>query len=214
MRNLEQQLPSRGITGKNLLSAFAEVPREKFVAPALEQLAYADRPLSIGFGQTISQPYIVALTIDKMELQPGNEVLEIGTGSGYSAAVLSRVCASVVSVERLPELAHTATERLARLGYSNVTVICGDGTQGCPNHAPYDAIAVAAGGPQVPRALREQLKVGGRLVIPVGGAEEQSLVRVRRLSPTEFRQEQICKVRFVPLIGQQGWPEESDRSAP
>lgn len=214
MRNLEQQLTSRGITGKNLLSAFAEVPREKFVAPALEQLAYADRPLSIGFGQTISQPYIVALTIDKMELQPGDEVLEIGTGSGYSAAVLSRVCAWVVSVERLPELAHTATERLARLGYSNVTVICGDGTQGCPNHAPYDAIAVAAGGPQVPRALREQLKVGGRLVIPVGGAEEQSLVRVRRLSPTEFRQEQICKVRFVPLIGQQGWPEESDRSAP
>lgn len=214
MRNLEQQLTSRGITGKNLLSAFAEVPREKFVAPALEQLAYADRPLSIGFGQTISQPYIVALAIDKMELQPGDEVLEIGTGSGYSAAVLSRVCASVVSVERLPELAHTATERLARLGYSNVTVICGDGTQGCPNHAPYDAIAVAAGGPQVPRALRGQLKVGGRLVIPVGAAEGQSLVRVRRLSPTEFRQEQICKVRFVPLIGEQGWPEESDRSAP
>ncbi len=213
MRNLKQQLTGRGITGKNLLSAFAEVPREKFVDPALEQLAYADRPLSIGFGQTISQPYIVALTIDKMELQPGDEVLEIGTGSGYSAAVLSRLCASVISVERLPELAHTATERLARLGYSNVTVICADGTQGYPHHAPYDAIAVAAGGPEVPRALREQLKIGGRLVIPVGAAEEQSLVRVRRLSPMEFRQEQICKVRFVPLIGQQGWPEESDRPA-
>ncbi len=207
MRILEKQLRKHGITDSSVLEAFAQVPREEFVDPSLRQLAHADRPLSIGYGQTISQPYIVALTLEKMALQPDDRVLEIGTGSGYAAALLSRLCASVVTVERLPELARTAQDRLARLGHDNVIVVCADGTQGYEPGAPYDAIGVAAGGPEVPSALCSQLKVGGRLVLPVGGQEEQALLRVTRLGSSNFHEERICRVRFVPLIGQQGWPE-------
>jgi protein-L-isoaspartate(D-aspartate) O-methyltransferase len=147
----------------------------------------------------------VALTVDKLRIAPDEKVLEVGTGSGYAAAILSRLAAQVITVERLPELAHSARQRLQALGYNNVTVICADGTQGYPVAAPYDAIAVAAGGPQVPPSLKEQLAVKGRLVIPVGEEDEQTLVRVTRVDAETFHQEQLCKVRFVPLVGQEGW---------
>ena len=212
MEILEKQLRKHGIRDSRVLAAFSQVPREEFVDPSLRELAHADRPLSIGYGQTISQPYIVALTLEKMALRPDDRVLEIGTGSGYAAALLSRLCATVVTVERLPELAQSAQDRLAGLGYDNVIVVCADGTQGYEPAAPYDAIGVAAGGPEIPSALRSQLKIGGRLVLPVGGQEEQILVRVTRLGISNFHEERICKVRFVPLIGQQGWPEPIEGS--
>lgn len=207
MKTLQQQLQGRGITDPRLLAAFAEVPREAFVDPELRELAYADRPLGIGHGQTISQPYIVALTIEKMELEAGHRALEIGAGSGYAAAIMSRLCRSVVTVERLPELADSARERLARLGFTNVSVICADGTEGYEPGAPYDAIGVAAAGPEVPSALRAQLAVGGRLVMPVGERKEQVLIRLTRVEKTRFQKERICKVRFVHLIGEQGWSD-------
>jgi protein-L-isoaspartate(D-aspartate) O-methyltransferase len=175
-RMVRKQLKGRGLTDPRLLEAFAEVPREQFVPPSLKQWAHTDRPLGIECGQTISQPYIVALTVDKLGLQGPEKVLEIGTGSGYAAAILSRLAASVVSVERLPELAESARERLQKLGYHNVRVVCADGTLGYAPEAPYEAIAVAAGGPVVPESLKEQLAMGGRLVIPVGDEEEQVLL--------------------------------------
>lgn len=202
---VRKHLQGRGLTSPRLLQAFCRVPREEFVPAGLREWAYADRPLSIGSGQTISQPYIVALTVDKLGLSPDEKVLEIGTGSGYAAAILSLMAARVVSVERLPELADSARERLQRLGYRNVQVVCGDGTQGYLPEAPYDGIAVAAGGPRVPTSLKEQLALGGRLVIPVGGQQEQSLLRVTRTGDNSFEQETVCKVRFVPLLGEDGW---------
>ena len=174
----------------------------------LAEFAYDDAPLPIGDGQTISQPYIVAVTIEALELRGGERVLEIGTGSGYAAAVLSRIAKEVYTVERLESLAARGARRLARLGYDNVHVLCGDGSLGWPEHAPYDAIAVAAGGPEVPEALLAQLALGGRLVIPVGPDESsQMLVRVTRESDGALPQEALADVRFVPLIGEQGWPE-------
>jgi protein-L-isoaspartate(D-aspartate) O-methyltransferase len=180
------------------------VPREDFLPKGLAELAYRDAPLPIAEGQTISQPYIVAVTIDALSLRGRERVLEIGTGSGYAAAILSRVAKEVFTVERVEALAEEARLRLQRLGYRNVHVLCADGTLGWPEHAPYDAIAVAAGGPRIPPALRSQLALGGRMVIPVGSKESQSLVRVLRESESRFREEELTPVRFVPLIGEQG----------
>lgn len=201
-------LAARGIRDERILEAFRSVPREDFVPEELSEFAYEDAPLPIGEGQTISQPYVVAVTIEALGLRGGERVLEIGTGSGYAAAVLSRIAKEVYTVERLEPLARSAKDRLERLGYSNVHVLCGDGTLGWRENAPYDAIAVAAGGPKIPEALLEQLAIGGRLVIPVGPDESsQSLVRVIRESETEFEKEDLGDVRFVPLIGEQGWAE-------
>jgi protein-L-isoaspartate(D-aspartate) O-methyltransferase len=204
---VDLHLAGRGIADERVLAAFRSVPRHEFVPEGLAEFAYADAPLPIGREQTISQPYIVALTAEALRLRGDERVLEIGTGSGYAAAVLSRLAREVFTVERLPELAAQARERLERLGFTNVHVLCGDGTLGWSEHAPYDAIAVAAGGPEIPRALLDQLAPGGRLVIPVGREEtSQTLVRVTRENGS-FRTEPLGEVRFVPLIGEQGWPE-------
>ncbi len=207
-RMVTLQLAFRGIRDPRVLDAFRSVAREEFLPEELGEFAYEDSPLPIGSGQTISQPYIVAVTVDALGLRGGERVLEIGTGSGYAAAVLSRIAGEVYTVERLPALAEGARERLARLGFHNVHVLCGDGTLGWPEHAPYDAIAVAAGGPEVPRALLDQLAPGGRLVVPVGPDDtSQELVRVTR-SGDHLETESLGGVRFVPLIGEQGWPED------
>jgi len=208
-RMVELQLARRGISDPRVLDAFRAVPREAFLPPELAEFAYRDTPLPIAAGQTISQPYIVAVTVEALGLRGAERVLEIGTGSGYAAAILGRLAKEVFTIERLEPLADEAGERLARLGYRNVHVLCADGTLGWPDHAPYDAIAVAAGGPELPKALLAQLAPGGRLVIPVGpDVASQELVRVVREGNQHFRREPIMSVRFVPLIGEQGWPEE------
>ena len=213
-RMVDLQLAGRGISNRLVLGAFRQVPREHFVPPELAGLAYRDAPLPIGEEQTISQPYIVALTVQALRLTGNERVLEIGTGSGYAAAILSRVAKEVFTVERLEALATEARRRLERLGYDTVHVLHGDGTLGWPAHAPFDAIAVSAGAPEVPKALLEQLAPGGRLVIPVGPeATSQTLVRVTKRGPDDFRQEALTEVRFVPLIGEQGWREGAAPSA-
>jgi protein-L-isoaspartate(D-aspartate) O-methyltransferase len=190
------------------------VRRELFLPHHLQEFAYEDSPLPISGGQTISQPYIVALMADALLLEGGERVLEIGTGSGYAAAVLGEIAAEVYTVERIGQLAEKAAAVLAELGCANVHVRHGDGTRGWPEHAPYDAIVVAAGGPKVPDALKAQLKLGGRMVIPVGAdARSQELVRITRTSEHEFRREDLADVRFVPLLGQEGWPE-AEQPAP
>ena len=199
------QLAERQITDPLVLDAFLAVPRESFVPEDMATSAYDDGPLPIGEGQTISQPYIVGVTVQALGLGGGERVLEVGTGSGYGAAVLSRIAREVHTIERLAPLAEAAKARLAS-GYPNVTVYEGDGSLGLPELAPYDAIAVAASGPAVPAALLDQLAVGGRLVIPVGTQESnQVLYRVTRESKVRFREDEVMKVRFVPLIGAQGW---------
>ena len=206
---VELQLGGRGISDPRVLDAFRSVPREEFVPSDLAEFAYRDAPLPIGDGQTISQPYIVAVTVEALGLTGNERVLEIGAGSGYAAAILSRVAKEVFTVERLEPLAEAARERLDRLGYRNVHVLCGDGTLGWPEHAPFDAIAVAAGGPEIPKALLAQLAPGGRLVIPVGPDENsQTLVRVTKDGHGQLEEEALTDVRFVPLIGEQGWPEQ------
>ena len=205
---VDQQLARRGISDPRLLEAFRAVPREEFLPSGLVEFAYEDAPLPIAEEQTISQPYIVALTVEALALEGHERVLEVGTGSGYAAAILCHVAKEVYTVERIESLARDAGERLARLGYRNVHVAHADGTLGWSEHAPYDAIAVAAGGPEVPQALLAQLAPGGRLVIPVGAdAANQVLTRVTCEGPGKYRTEPILDVRFVPLIGQQGWPD-------
>jgi protein-L-isoaspartate(D-aspartate) O-methyltransferase len=206
------QIQERGVRSPAVARAMREVPREEFMSEEMREFAYADSPLPIGEGQTISQPYIVAYMIEALELEGGERVLEVGTGSGYAAAVLGRIAGEVYTIERHPSLARSAREALERLGYRNVHVIEGDGTLGWPQAAPYDAIVVAAGGGEVPPALRSQLAVGGRLVIPVGPTpREQRLVRVTRVDDNDFEEEDLLPVRFVPLIGEQGWQEEPRR---
>jgi protein-L-isoaspartate(D-aspartate) O-methyltransferase len=206
-RMVERQLVRRGISDVRVLAAFRDVPREAFVSENLEEVAYEDSPLPIGEGQTISQPFVVALTLEALELRGVERVLEIGTGSGYSAALLGRLAREVYTVERIPSLARAAAERLAAFGAERVRVVCADGSLGLPEHAPYDAIAVAAAGPRVPERLLEQLATGGRLVMPVGGEEGQRLVRVTRYGEHELIEEKLLDVSFVPLIGAAAWPE-------
>jgi protein-L-isoaspartate(D-aspartate) O-methyltransferase len=203
-----QQIAARGITGAALLAAMRAVPREAFVSAALAARAYDDSPLPIEAGQTISQPYIVALMIEAAGIAPGHCVLEIGAGSGYAAAVIGRIAGKVVAIERHAELAALAAGRMERLGYDNIAIVEGDGSAGWPEGAPYDAILAAASGSHVPEALKRQLAMGGTLVMPVGepGAV-QSLVKVTRLAGDAFEDEDLGAVRFVPLIGAQGWDE-------
>jgi protein-L-isoaspartate(D-aspartate) O-methyltransferase len=207
---VDRHIRARGVHDPRVLDALRTVPREAFVPPELADMAYDDRPLPIEAGQTISQPYIVAVMTEALALEPGHRVLEIGTGSGYAAAVLAHIAKQVYSVERHAELAEIARARLAKLGYSNAEVLCGDGTLGWSEHAPFDAIVVAAGGPDVPRALLDQLAIGGRLVIPVGTGRAQELVRITRAGEAEYRREDLGAVQFVPLIGAQGWAERPE----
>jgi len=200
------QIARRGVRSEAVLAAMRSVPRERFVPEAMRDFAYDDTPLPIAARQTISQPYIVAFMIEALKLEGGEKVLEIGTGSGYAAAVLSGVAGEVYTVERIGALADGAAAVLAGLGYDKVHVRHGDGTLGWAEHAPYDAIVVTAGGPQVPDTLRHQLAVGGRMVMPVGRSETcQDLIRVTRIGEDEYRTENIADVRFVPLVGEEGW---------
>lgn len=208
---VERQIAQRGVTDPRVLAALASVPREAFVSPELMSFAYDDGPLPIGDGQTISQPYIVAFTAEALQLTARDRVLDIGTGSGYAAAVLSRLAREVYSVERVDTLCRTASERLSELHYDNVRVRCGDGTLGWPEYAPFDAIAVAAVGPHPPPALLEQLVLGGRLVMPIGPDGSQTLMRITRTSPNGYNEEPLVDVRFVPLIGAQGFARRPRR---
>jgi protein-L-isoaspartate(D-aspartate) O-methyltransferase len=205
-RMVLEHLQQRDIVDPAVLAAFARVPREEFVPDDLLHHAYDDAPLPIGSAQTISQPYVVAMTAQALRLRGHERVLEVGTGSGYAAAVLAMLAREVVTVERIEELARTAKERLARLGITNVEVQVGDGTLGWPAAAPYEAIAVSAAAPSPPRALLDQLAIGGRLVLPAGDAEHQRLLRITRRSYDEYLYEDLGDVRFVPLLGEQGWP--------
>ncbi len=212
---VEHQVLARGVRSRVVLGAMRAVPREAFLPEHMREFAYEDTPLPIAAGQTISQPYIVALMIEAALLEGGERVLEIGTGSGYAAAVLSKIAAEVYTVERVSELASKAAAVLADIGYDNVHVLHADGTLGWPEHAPYDAILVAAGGPKIPATLKSQLKIGGRLVIPVGeDPRAQELVRVTRLSQQDYKTEDIADVRFVPLLGEEGWAREGGFPAP
>ena len=207
---VRRQIAARGVRDRRALEAMLTVPREVFVPERMAEFAYDDTPLPIGEEQTISQPYVVALMAEALELGPADKVLEIGAGSGYAAAVLSRIAREVWAIERLESLARQAWERMERLGYTNVHIMHGDGTLGWPEHAPYDGIAVAAGGPEVPQALLDQLARGGRLVIPIGpDPRTQSLIRVRHRADGTYAREDLGGVRFVPLIGAQGWKSES-----
>jgi protein-L-isoaspartate(D-aspartate) O-methyltransferase len=202
---VRNQLLARGVVDTAVLDAFGTVPRERFVAPAQQSRAYEDHPLPIGSGQTISQPYVVAFMAEALELRPTDHVLEVGAGSGYAAAVFARLAHDVIAIERHPELAAAAAAVLAELGYDTVRVVAGDGSVGFADEAPYDAICVSAGAPDVPPALVEQLAPNGRLVLPVGSADAQRLVRVRRLADGRVRRDDLGSVRFVPLVGEQGW---------
>ncbi len=201
---IQHHLVGRGISDQRVLQAMAHVPRHLFVPPKLRKYAYADRALPIGDGQTISQPFIVAYMLECLHLHGTERVLDVGTGSGYAAAVLSQLVAHVYTIERSAVLVQRARERLQQLGYSNIIVLEGDGTEGLPDYAPFDAIAVAAASPWIPRPLLHQLAEGGRLVIPVGSYEEQLLIRAT-CRKGEVQTEQLGKVRFVPLIGEHGW---------
>ena len=211
-RMIERQIAGRGLTDPRVLNALRTVPRELFVPVEHEPRAYDDCALPIEAGQTISQPFIVALTIHAAEIGPEDRVLEVGAGSGYAAAVTSRLARAVIAVERIPELARLADERMRVLGFDNVLVLCGDGSLGCPSQAPFDAIVCAAAGPQVPEAWLDQLAPGGRIVMPVGAMEGvQQLVRVTLDRNGRLHREELESVRFVPLIGAQAY-DEPDRS--
>jgi protein-L-isoaspartate(D-aspartate) O-methyltransferase len=206
---IEPQLKRRGITEPMILDAFREVPREAFIAGNNVHLAYGDHPLPIEAGQTISQPYIVALMIQAAGIGLRDKVLEVGAGSGYAAAVISRIAGKVIAIERQHELVEVARERLQRLGYDNVEIVEGDGTRGWRDGAPYDAILAAASGSHVPRPLVEQLAPGGRIVMPVGDPGwVQQLVKVTKNDDGTLVQQDLGGVRFVPLIGEEGWKDD------
>ncbi len=205
-----EQIAARGIRDPLVLAAMRKVPREEFVPEPYRAHAYDDSALPIGSGQTISQPYIVALMIEAMGLEGGEHVLEVGSGSGYAAAVMAAIAADVIGIERQPELARRAKETLARLGCDTVTIIEGDGTLGYAPGAPYDAILVSAAAPRVPPALIEQLRPGGRLVLPVGRVRAHQVVRrIEKAADGSLSEEEITGVRFVPLVGEQGWKAPS-----
>ena len=203
-RMVMQQLVKRGIEDPRVLQAMCDIPRHLFVPAHHRAMAYEDMPLAIGHEQTISQPLMVAMMTAALQLHGHERVLEIGTGSGYQAAILSRLAVVVFSIERIPELAAQARATLAMAGMMNVHVIVGDGSLGMPEHGPYDAIVVTAASPKIPPALLGQLKPSGRLIIPVGDRYEQTLVRVTEASSGP-QVEHLGGCRFVPLIGQQGW---------
>ena len=204
-RMVSEQIAARGLTDPALLAAFRAVPREMFVAPEFAADAYGDHPLPIDAGQTISQPYIVALMIDAAGVGRGDRVLEVGAGSGYAAALLGHLAAEVIAVERHAELADAARIRIARLARANVSIVIGDGTAGWPDGAPFDAILTAAGAERVPPALIDQLSPGGRLLIPLGAPGGiQKLVKLTKGGDGSAVHEELCAVRFVPLIGEQG----------
>jgi protein-L-isoaspartate(D-aspartate) O-methyltransferase len=208
-RMVRRQIEARGIHDPAILNAFREVPREAFVSPDYAAAAYDDHPLPIEAGQTISQPYIVALMIEAAGIKPGEKVLEVGAGSGYAAAVMSRIAAQVVAIERQHDLVQVAEGRLQRLGYDNVRIVEGDGTRGCPEEAPFDAILAAASGSHVPAPLVAQLAPEGRLVMPVGEPGwVQKLVKVTKQEDGILQQSDLGEVRFVPLIGQEGWRDD------
>ncbi len=200
------QLAARGIHDARVLAAMRKVPRHLFVSEELRPYAYEDHPLSIGRGQTISQPYMVGLMTQALGAGAGARVLEIGTGSGYQSAVLAELCAEVVTVERDELLAERAAGRLAELGYGNVCVMVGDGSEGWPELGPYDGVLVTAGAPRVPEPLKSQLKEGGKLVCPVGSRQHQTLYVVRR-TRGGFETDTSINCVFVPLVGREGWPE-------
>lgn len=210
---VEHQLSRRGIVNRKVLAAMGDVAREVFVEPGYEEFAYEDTPLAIGYGQTISQPYIVALMISEADIKPGDTVLEVGAGSGYAAAVASRLAGHVYAIERVEELAGRSRDRLRGLGYHNVDVRAGDGTGGWPEAGPFDVILVSAGGPAIPIQLQDQLDIGGRMLIPIGPRDEQRLLKIVRRSATRFEETDLGGVRFVPLVNTLGWSTSSHEAA-
>jgi protein-L-isoaspartate(D-aspartate) O-methyltransferase len=210
-RMVADQIARRGISEPRLLEAMREVPRHAFVPPDQRGSAYIDAPLPIGDRQTISQPYIVALMTSLLKPEGEETVLEVGTGSGYQAAILARLAKHVFSIERVERLADEARERLKRLGYDNVDIVVGDGTAGLPEFAPYDGIMVTAAAPRVPPPLEDQLAEGGRLVLPVGGRLGQVL-ELWRCEGGRMISERVTPVAFVPLIGKHAWPDEGGRA--
>ena len=204
---VKEQLEKRGIQNPWVLQAMLDIPRHFFLPDEQHLKAYEDRPIPIGQGQTISQPYIVALMVELIEPKDTDRVLEVGLGSGYSASVLRRVVKEVYAIERDPLLLDEARRRLERLPFGQIHLKTGDGTLGWSEAAPFDAILVTAGSPRIPETLLSQLKVGGVMVVPVGNREEQKLVRVVKSSETHFQEKELMAVRFVPLIGAEGWPQ-------
>jgi len=204
-RMVEEQLKARGLTDERLLAAFRKVERHRFVPPELQHDAYADHPLPIGAGQTISQPYIVALMTSLLHLQGHERVLEIGAGSGYQTAILAELALEVFSVERLPELLVSVQEHLRALGYLNVHFSAGNGSLGWPEETPFNAILVSAAAPDVPTPLLEQLADGGRMVIPIGAPQSQMLTHIEKRAGI-FHRAEIANCVFVPLVGEHGWP--------
>lgn len=202
-----EQLRARNICDERVLAAFAKVPRHLFCSSVSLSEAYADHPVEIGYGQTISQPYMVAWMLEAARLRATDRVLEIGTGSGYQAALLAQLVARVHSVERIPELLDVARELLTRLGLENVTVHGGDGSGGWPEHAPFDAIFYTAAAPEVPEQVRHQLAIGGRLLAPVGQRHRQNLLRIERTAEETYREQELGGCVFVPLRGAFGWSD-------
>ena len=212
-RMIDRQIAARGLDDPKLLAAFRAVPREQFISADYASYAYQDSPLPIESGQTISQPYIVALTIDAAEIKPGDKVLEVGAGSGYAAAVIGQIADEVIAIERHHQLVELAQQRMERLGYGNVRIVEGDGTLGWPEEAPYDAIVAAASGSHVPQSWIAQLKPGGRIVVPLGEPHAvQSLVKVTKQQDGTLHREDLGGVRFVPLIGQEGFRDSGSEA--
>jgi len=205
---IEHELKPEGITDKRVLDAIYKVRRENFIPPSLRDRAYGNYPLPIGENQTISQPYIVALMTQALQVKPENKVLEIGTGSGYQTAILAELSSMVYSVERLESLLEKARTNLYSQGYKNVMLILGDGTKGLPEYAPYDRIIVTAAAPRVPQTLIDQLKNGGKIVIPVGGRFVQDLILVEKALNGRIYRSSLGGCRFVPLVGEDGWKDE------
>lgn len=213
-RMVDRQIARRGISDPRVLAAMRAVPRELFVREGLEKLAYEDSALPIEEQQTISQPYIVAAMLEAAEIAPDDRVLEVGAGSGYAAALIGQIAGRVISIERHEALGRLAARRMAALGYANVDIRIGDGTRGLPDEAPFDAILVAAAAPAIPDALRQQLAVGGHLIIPIGKPGDQKLCKVTRESEDRYSEHPLGAVMFVPLIGEQGWQEDKPGPRP
>ncbi len=204
---VDRQIAARGVRDVAVLKAMRDVPRDAFVDTRMAKFAYDDAPLPIAAGQTISQPYVVAVMLEAARIAATDTVLEVGAGSGYVAALMSRMARRVYAIERHAELADAARERLSRLGYANVEIRASDGTEGWPEVGPFDAVIVSAAGPRIPLPLRRQITVGGRLVMPIGDVGEQHLICAVRKGENDFDEEDLGSVRFVPLIGVFGWPD-------